>query len=133
MVKVETAVESSPASTNLVSGVWVELEGGLSLSCPGVKCGRTEVHTPPETQEAGRPVELKEATTGMKQLHRGHGGLHTSLRSGPVRPRGLTDTAPQQVPVVRGHFEFQNQSFRRSVEASEPHQVHRCVSHTCSL
>lgn len=85
MVKVETAVESSPASTNLVSGVWVELEGGLSLSCPGVKCGRTEVHTPPETQEAGRPVELKEATTGMKQLHRGHGGLHTSLRSGPVR------------------------------------------------
>lgn len=85
MVKVETPVESSPASTNLVSWVWVELEGGLSLSCPGVKCGRTEVHTPPETQEAGRPVELKEATTGMKQLHKGRGDLHTSLRSGPDR------------------------------------------------
>lgn len=85
MVKVETPVESSPAFTNLVSWVWVELEGGLSSSCPGVKCGRTEVHTPPETQEPGRSVQLKEATTGMKQRHKGQGDLGTGLQPGPVR------------------------------------------------
>lgn len=89
-----TPLESSPAFTNLVSWVWVELEGGLSLSCPGVKCGWTEVHTPPETQEAGRSVELKEATTGMKQLHKGHGDLWQQLQLTDIRSRRSAFTLP---------------------------------------
>lgn len=109
----ETSVErrqSSPAFTNLVSWVWVELAGGLSLSCQGVKCGWT-VHTPAESREAGRP-ELKEATTVMKGAQalrrRSHrqttaaGGDISQVQSTSFRTSPGQDTLPYAGRSQRG-------------------------------
>lgn len=64
----------APAYTNLVAWVWVELEGGLSLSCLRVGCVWTEVQSAPETQKAGHSVKLKEGTTVMIHLYTGRDG-----------------------------------------------------------
>lgn len=102
----------------------MELAGGLSLSCQGVKCGWT-VHTPPETQEAGRSAELKEATTVMKHVHRRSGGGATSRLQLPA-----ADISQPSAVTVACLITMEVQSTRFSGDRKSPESGHAAVCST---